>query len=281
MLASGPVEPKRRRCPEVLWAFPVVLAIVGLSHPVPAIAGDGDKVAAKAHYEAANKYYDLHEYEDAAKEYKAAYFAKPDPAFLFNIGQCYRRLGKPDQAVEFFREYLKKAPLDDPNRANAEARIREVAPGSPFEPDTSAKAKAPAQPAESPAESTAQPASPAQPSPMATKPPPAFHEPGNASDSARAEPALLESAHPAYPAHLAAPYPVQLPTGHQTPGANVTNLEPPKREETGTPVYRTWWFWTGIGAVVVAGTVTAIVLASGGSEPNSANAGLGTRGVFQ
>jgi hypothetical protein len=27
--------------------------------------------------------------------------------------------------------------------------------------------------------------------------------------------------------------------------------------------YKTWWFWTGVGAVVVAGTVTAILLARG------------------
>ena len=27
------------------------------------------------------------------------------------------------------------------------------------------------------------------------------------------------------------------------------------------PIYKTWWFWTGVGAVVVAGTVTAILLA--------------------
>ena len=34
----------------------------------------------------------------------------------------------------------------------------------------------------------------------------------------------------------------------------------PEVVEQGTPIYRKWWFWTAIGAVVVAGAVTAIVL---------------------
>ena len=29
-----------------------------------------------------------------------------------------------------------------------------------------------------------------------------------------------------------------------------------------TPVYKTWWFWTGIGAVVAGGIVTTVVLSS-------------------
>jgi hypothetical protein len=89
------------------------------------------------------------------------------------------------------------------------------------------------------------------------------------------------SANPAFFPPVSPSYAAPPPVVQQAPGAEVTNLEQPKRQETGTPVYRTWWFWTGIGAVVVAGTVTAIVLASGGSKPNSANTGLGTRGVFQ
>jgi hypothetical protein len=31
--------------------------------------------------------------------------------------------------------------------------------------------------------------------------------------------------------------------------------------EAGTPIYKTWWFWTGAVAIVAAGTVTAILLA--------------------
>ena len=44
-------------------------------------------------------------------------------------------------------------------------------------------------------------------------------------------------------------------------------------EPEGTPVYATWWFWTGIGAAVAAGVVTAIVLSNGSSNPPGSNTG--------
>lgn len=75
-----------------------------------------DKAAAKAHYEAGPRLYDIHEYDAALKEYKAGDLTRPAPSFLYNIGQCYKRLGMPVQAREFFREYLKRAPRDEPNR---------------------------------------------------------------------------------------------------------------------------------------------------------------------
>lgn len=31
-------------------------------------------------------------------------------------------------------------------------------------------------------------------------------------------------------------------------------------------MYKKWWFWTGIGAVVVAGSVTAFLVARGSSN---------------
>ena len=34
------------------------------------------------------------------------------------------------------------------------------------------------------------------------------------------------------------------------------------------PVYEKWWFWTGVGAVVVGGVVTAILLSGGTSKPS-------------
>jgi hypothetical protein len=54
-----------------------------------------------------------------------------------------------------------------------------------------------------------------------------------------------------------------------------TVLEPdpptPQAAVASRPVYKTWWFWTGVGAVVAAGTVTAILLSRG---PSSACSGI-------
>src|ERR1039457_5794576 len=117
MLRPGLTECSRSaaRC---LAGFGIVAVCGAVSSR--ALCAENDKVVARAHYETATRIYDLREYAKALDEYKAAYLAKPDPAFLFNVGQCYRRLGKFDQALDFYREYLKKAPPDDPNRPNVE-----------------------------------------------------------------------------------------------------------------------------------------------------------------
>jgi hypothetical protein len=67
--------------------------------------------------------------------------------------------------------------------------------------------------------------------------------------------------------HAPTPGPVAkalLPSGLAQLGSEVnltTNPLPPEPANSHPPVYATWWFWTGIGAVVVATTVTAVVLA--------------------
>ncbi len=73
-------------------AAAIFVALCG-ARAVPGHAAEGEKAAAKAHYETATRLYDVREYAKALEVYKAAYLAKPDPAFLFN--RCSR---KPTQA---------------------------------------------------------------------------------------------------------------------------------------------------------------------------------------
>ena len=113
----------------------VFLALLALSLAFPHLAHADDKATARAHYETAARLYDVGEYEKALAEFKAAYVAKDDPAFLFNIGQCYRKLGQEAEALNFFRRYLKKAPADDPNRAQVEARYRDTEVDAVFKED--------------------------------------------------------------------------------------------------------------------------------------------------
>jgi tetratricopeptide (TPR) repeat protein len=225
---------------------------------VPASGADADKAAAKAHYEAATRLYDIKEWAKALDEYKAAYLSKPDPAFLFNIGQCYRKLGKHAQALEFYREYLKKAPPDDPNLPNVEARVREMESGDLFENEAPTKA--------------ATPSAPPPPAPVPETRP--LDEPAETPIVRPAEP------EPPVPAPATLPPPL-FPQPAQPPGLDVSVAEPAAPAETGTRFYKTWWFWTGVGAVVAAGTVVAIVAASGGDHGNTADTALGTQPVFQ
>lgn len=236
---------------------------------VPAWGVEGDKAAAMAHFEAANRLYDIHEYAKALEEYKAAYLAKPDAAFLFNVGQCYRRLGRRVQALEFYREYLKKAPPDDPNRAYVEARIRDTDTGDIFEGDTSTGSAM--QPIQAPPPPLVQP--PPPPAEMQPVVEPeietATQQPPSAVDSPVGQPSPAPSLPPSAESVTA-----------KSAGLDLTVVQPAEPVSASAPFYKTWWFWTGVGAAVVVGTVTAILI-SKSSDGNTAPTALGTQPVFQ
>jgi tetratricopeptide (TPR) repeat protein len=80
--------------------------------------------AARAHFDRAEKAFNLGHFDDALVGYQAAYEALPLPAFLFNIAQCHRNLRNREQAVFFYQRYLSLAP-DAPNRAVVEELIAE------------------------------------------------------------------------------------------------------------------------------------------------------------
>jgi tetratricopeptide (TPR) repeat protein len=246
-----------------------MVAVICAVLAVPVLGAEGDKAAAKAHYEAATRLYDIKEWARALDEYKAAYLSKPDPAFLFNIGQCYRRLGKQAQALEFYKEYLKKAPPDDPNRPNVEARIRDTDTGDVFE-------------GGSPAKSVAQPLVP-PPAPLWLPTPPQQAGEGTAelpasevgSPEAVGQPALAQPVVETRP--LEPPQAADI----KPAGVDLTAVEPAGQVASSSHFYGKWWFWTGVGVAVVAGTVAAIAIASGGSRGLTATTALGTQTVFQ
>jgi tetratricopeptide (TPR) repeat protein len=80
--------------------------------------------AARAHFERAEKAFNLGHFDAALTSYQAAYEVLPLPAFLFNIAQCHRNLRNREQAVFFYQRYLSLAP-DAPNRPVVEELIAE------------------------------------------------------------------------------------------------------------------------------------------------------------
>jgi len=88
-------------------------------------AEDAASHRAKILYEEATKQYDLGDYAQALEAYKAAFLAKPDAAFLFNIGQCHRLMGHPEEAIAAYKTYLRKRP-DADNRPVVEELIAEA-----------------------------------------------------------------------------------------------------------------------------------------------------------
>jgi tetratricopeptide (TPR) repeat protein len=102
-------------------ALTVLLVVAGLGNA----RADDDVASARSHFKRASRLYDLRRYREAAKEFEAAYEAKDDPAFLYNIAQAYRLAGDSAEAVGAYQSYLRRAP-DAPHRREVEARIAEL-----------------------------------------------------------------------------------------------------------------------------------------------------------
>jgi tetratricopeptide (TPR) repeat protein len=232
------------------WLHFIMLAMIAFLPAIPlALAGEASKGAdsakssALAHFETAKRLFEVREYAKALEEYKDAYVAKPDPAFLFNIGQCHRKLGQNEQALDFFQQFLRKAPADDPNRSLVEARIADIRA------EEQAKSTQPLQantdPTQSPFEVTPAPLPPSPITTPTTMPPPA------------------------------APSPAPLPAA----GIDLSLAAQAPQTAEAKPFYGTWWFWTGVGAVVAGAVTTAYLLSSKGGT-NIPSTPMGNRPVF-
>lgn len=112
----------------------IALLVVALG-AAPARA-DRESAALKL-YERGEKLYAEGKYEPALKAFRLAYAKKPIPALYINIGQCFRKLGKHDLAINAFERYLAEEPEGD-NRAAVEELLAEeraqLAPEPPLEP---------------------------------------------------------------------------------------------------------------------------------------------------
>jgi tetratricopeptide (TPR) repeat protein len=101
----------------------VVMALFVCSSASTAAADDVG--TARDHYKKATKAFDLGFYEEAVKEYMAAYQAKDDPVILYNIAQAHRLANHPAEALRFYRIFLTKVPRAE-NRAEVEAKVAEL-----------------------------------------------------------------------------------------------------------------------------------------------------------
>jgi tetratricopeptide (TPR) repeat protein len=63
-------------------------------------------------------------YEQAIELFKQAYLLSPQPAFLYNMASALEGLGRPKEAAEKLRAYLRAAPAADPERPQIEDKIR-------------------------------------------------------------------------------------------------------------------------------------------------------------
>ena len=219
----------------------------------PALA---DPARARAHFDLAKRYFEVDEYVKAIEEFKAAHVEEPDPAFLYNIAECYRHMGETKEALVFYRRFLLLSPANAPTRASVEKRVAALqaamrgAADVPLAPTTGAAGVA----APAPKLAAAPPAAAAPPEARAPEPAPA------------AAPVTLAMAAP--PAATA-------------PAVDLREqASPGPRADTSRPFYKSAWFYVVVGGALVAGTAGAFVLASGkgGSPPSTP---LGNQPAFR
>jgi tetratricopeptide (TPR) repeat protein len=105
---------------------PVLACLLAfLTFSVAAPARADDSASAREHYQKGTSFYDLGKYPEAIKEFEAAYQIKNDPALLYNLAQSNRLAGNSEQALHFYRTYLRYVPKVA-NRAEIEDRIKQL-----------------------------------------------------------------------------------------------------------------------------------------------------------
>jgi len=64
---------------------------------------------ARDHLSKGNKLYAVRDFEKAIEEYKAGALVESATIFDYNLGQCYRQLGKYDDAIWFYERFVNRA----------------------------------------------------------------------------------------------------------------------------------------------------------------------------
>ena len=194
--------------------------VAGALSAVPAFAGGrSPKAEAKAEVAKAQMHYKLGRFEDALAAYTKAYELFNAPALLFNIGQCHKNLKNYERAIFFFEGYLREEPNPNPAKRTLAEQLIE-----------SSRAEL--------ARQRNAPTPLVSPPVVAPPPPPSPPSGADAIDGGVPEPL---------------PHPAPIPEAFPPP-------PPPMVDQgaTPTPVTERWWFWTAIGAgvlAVVGGTV--------------------------
>jgi tetratricopeptide (TPR) repeat protein len=94
-----------------LRSFVVALVVAGsgAAHADPAL-GRPTQQAALDHFVQGNRLFNIAHFEEAAKEYEAGALIDPAPILDYDLGQCYRKLGRYKDAIWFFERFIKTSP---------------------------------------------------------------------------------------------------------------------------------------------------------------------------
>ncbi|AKJ03453.1 tetratricopeptide repeat protein [Archangium gephyra] len=97
---------RRMSFPALLVALLLALGGPGASAAEPGPA----RAAARRHFERGTTLYKEGRYAEAAAAFEAAYETLANGVVLYNLGQCYEKLGELQRAIGYYRDYLRMVP---------------------------------------------------------------------------------------------------------------------------------------------------------------------------
>ena len=233
--------------------------------PAPAAAEtEVDLAAAKAAFKDGLRAFNLGLWEDAIAGFQKSYRLSGDSALLFNVAQAQRQAGHRKEALVAYKAYLRENP-DTPHRKLVEAKIRDLEAGPALAAPLPAEAKPEGDRLAGVWEDPFEPEAKAEPTPSATPETVKSEVAAPAVDNAEDSPDGKKSPPPA-----AVPAPALVPATPTTPPAPLVQTENiPASSAAAKPAESRWWLWTGIGAAVVAGVVTAVILSTRSPQRDS------------
>jgi tetratricopeptide (TPR) repeat protein len=140
----------------VVW---LVSAVAVTAHADP--LDKPTNVVAREHLATGNRYYRLREFEKAIEEYKAGALREDAPVFSFNLGQCYRMLGRYEDAIWHYERFLDRGK----STGEVEASVKKFIAQMKDEIGKTAMKQPPIEPAPSPTSPTGDRTTSAQPAP--------------------------------------------------------------------------------------------------------------------
>jgi hypothetical protein len=208
--------------------FPVWLSFVALGGSL-AFAEQKDPRAIQAHKDCLSG-----KVEGGIALLAELYAETKNPDWVYNQARCWEQNSRPTEAINSFREYLRVARnLSPEEKADVDRHMTECRELQAEQERKAASGSA---------------AAPAGPVPTAARTPAPAPVPGAPGGNPEPPPVTAPASAPA------------------SPGLDLSaQSTPTDGAAEASPFYRKWWFWTGVGAVLV-GTVAAIVLATRGGD---------------
>lgn len=226
----------------------IFLCTLLLGLPVMVLAqSPEDMTRARAAHKKGQQLYQQGDYPGALDHFSRGYKLSGKSGFLFNMAESARQIGSKETAREMYMRYVRKHPTGK-HRATALQMCLQLKVG-PCPMDGVLE----------------QPGGPRDELPDKLPPLPKAK-----ARVTTPPPAGVSRTRPATHLKTGALKPVEHPQKDYLPPP-----PPPAgvHEESSTPFYKHWAFWTGVGAVIIAGGVTAVVLAtrsdSGDGSPPS------------